>query len=71
MREDARAQQDHPYVVRYDWPPDPEHDDRFRLTPEKEARNARHAADKPAVEGGRTVRLVLASALDRLETYSP
>ena len=63
MPDDTPAKQDHPYVAHYDWPPDPAADDRFRLTPEKEALNAQHAADKQAVEGGRTVRLVLAAPI--------
>lgn len=59
MPEDTGAGQDHPHVAHYDWPESPD-DDRFRVTPEKQAENAQHAADKEAVEGGRTLRLVLA-----------
>jgi hypothetical protein len=61
MPDDTRAEQDHPYVAHYDWPPDPAAEDRFRLTPEKEAANAQHAADREAVYGGRGLRLVLAA----------
>ena len=61
MPEDTRGPQDHPYVAHYDWPPDSAAEDRFRLTPEKEAANAQHAADREAVYGGRGLRLVLAA----------
>jgi len=57
----ARDRQDHPYLPHYDWPPDPGAEDRFGLTPERRAENAQHGADKRAVEGGRTLRLVLAA----------
>ena len=63
MPEDTREPQDHPYVARYDWPPDSAAEDRFRLTPEKEAANAEHAADREAVYGGRGLRLVLAAPI--------
>lgn len=63
MPDDTPAKQDHPYVAHYDWPTGAADDDRFGLTPEKEALNAQHAADKVAVEGGRTVRLVLAAPI--------
>src|SRR5664279_5050063 len=61
MPEETREPQDHPYVARYDWPPDAAVEDRFRLTPEKEAANAQHAADREAVYGGRGLRLTLAA----------
>ena len=61
MPEDTRAQQDHPYVAHYEWPPDSAAEDRFRLTPEKQAANAQHATDREAVYGGRGLRLVLAA----------
>jgi hypothetical protein len=60
MAEDTSARQDHPYVAHYASPGVPD-DDRFKLTPERQAENAQHAADKQAVEGGRTLRLVLAA----------
>jgi len=61
MSEDAREREDHPYVAHYDWPSDSAAEDRFRLTPEKEAANTQHAADREAVYGGRGLRLVLAA----------
>jgi len=61
MPEDTHEPQDHPHVAHYDWPPDPVAEDRFRLTPEKAAANAQHAADREAVYGGRGLRLVLAA----------
>jgi hypothetical protein len=57
----VRGRQDHPYLPHYDWPPDPGAQDRFGLTPERQAENAQHAADRQAVEDGRTLRLVLAA----------
>jgi len=60
MPEDTREPQDHPYVAHYDWPPDSVAEDRFRRTPEKEAADAQHVADREAVYGGRGLRLVLA-----------
>jgi O-antigen/teichoic acid export membrane protein len=63
MTDDTTARQDHPYLAHYGWSADGEDDDRFRITPEQEARNAQHAADKAAVEGGRTLRLVLAAPI--------
>jgi hypothetical protein len=62
MPEYTESERDHPFVAHYDWPESPG-DDRFRLTPEKQAENAQHAADKQAVEGGRTLRLVLAAPI--------
>jgi hypothetical protein len=62
MPKDTSAGRDHPYVAHYDWPESPG-DDRFKLTPEKQRENAQHAADKHAVEGGRTLRLVLAAPI--------
>jgi hypothetical protein len=61
VSDEGRAQQDHPYLPHYGWPPDPGAEDRFGLTPERQAENAQHAADRQAVEGGRTLRLVLAA----------
>lgn len=61
MAHGARDGQDHPYLPHYDWPSDPGAEDRFGLTPQRQEENARHAADKQAVEGGRTLRLVLAA----------
>jgi hypothetical protein len=61
MPEDTREQQDHPYLPHYEWSSVEGDDERFDITPERAAENARHAADKDAVEGGRTLRLVLAA----------
>jgi hypothetical protein len=63
VRDDAGDTQDHPYLPHYDWSSVPGDDERFELTPEKEAANAQHAADKEAVEGGRTLRLVLGAPI--------
>jgi hypothetical protein len=60
MAKDTRDQ-DHPYLPHYDWSSGEGDDERFEITPEKAAENARHAADKEAVEGGRTLRLILAA----------
>jgi hypothetical protein len=61
MPEDTHEQQDHPYLPHYDWSSVEGDDERFEVTPERAAENARHAADKQAVEGGRTLRLALAA----------
>jgi len=63
MPEETTIRQDYPHVAHYEWPADAEHDDRFRMTPERAAENARHAADKKAVESGRTLRLILAAPI--------
>ncbi len=59
--EDVRGPQDHPYLPHYEWGSVEGDDERFEVTPEKAAENAQHAADKEAVEGGRTLRLALAA----------
>ena len=61
MVDDTHEQQDHPYLPHYEWASGEGDDERFDVTPERAAENARHAADKEAVEGGRTLRLVLAA----------
>jgi hypothetical protein len=61
MTDDTHEQQDHPYLPHYEWSSVEGDDERFDVTPERAAENARHAADKVAVEGGRTLRLVLAA----------
>jgi hypothetical protein len=63
MTDDTTARQEHPYLAHYGWSAVDGDDDRFRITPEQEARNAQHAADKAAVEGGRTLRLILAAPI--------
>jgi len=61
MADDTHEQQDHPYLPHYEWSSGEGDDERFDITPQRAAENARHAADKEAVEGGRTLRLVLAA----------
>lgn len=63
MTDDSTTKRDHPYVAHYDWSAVGGDDDRFRITPEQEARNAQHAADKAAVESGRTLRLILGAPI--------
>jgi hypothetical protein len=61
MQDRGDATRDHPYLPHYGWSSIPGGHERYELTPEKQARNEQHAADKEAVEGGRTLRLVLAA----------
>lgn len=63
MPDESSAKQDHPYVAHYDWSAIPGVEDPERLTPERQAENAQHAADREAVEGGRTLRLIAAAPI--------
>ena len=63
MAEETHEEQVHPYLPHYDRSSVEGEDERFAITPERAAENARHAADKLAVEGGRTLRLVLAAPI--------
>lgn len=56
-------EKDHPYVAHYEWSSVPGVEDPERLTADQVAKNAQHARDKEAVEGGRTLRLVLAAPI--------
>jgi len=63
MPEETREPQDHPHLPHYGWSSVPGDDERYELTSERRAENEQHAADKLAVEGGRTLRLVLGAPI--------